>query len=568
MRIPYAGLTISTVLVLITIMTIPSVAQKSSHQEFTARVDSLLAAETESDAPGVAVAVIRHGKAIYRQCFGLASLEHGVPITNETAFNLASVSKQFTAMAMLLLEQEGRLSLDNDIHEYFPELPDYGTHVTVRHLLHHTSGLWEYSKMFRYYGGHVKKAGYTSIEDVLSLLKGQDQLLFDPGSQWVYCNSNYALLGELVARVTGESLASWTKTNIFEPLQMKNTFFRDDCNTVIPHGAGCYYKSEGIYKSDLSNSEVVGPSYLFSTIDDMVLWLDNFRHRKLGGDSLIERMFQKSKLNDGNENNYGYGLKVEERGGKRIVSHSGQTGSFISMVLYVPEDELGIVILANNRHIRAESLGYKILDLFHPEEKEEAVATSASEPEPFISIDSADMENLEGAYLIDGEMGKIFLTRLGSGLYGIMDGYASDFFRPISDSLFANSLRNALIHIQNQDNREAGRIMLDLRKSKSTLWASRVDPPILTAEQLAADYAGTYYCDPLGIAYYVVVDGERLVILHHRYGDRPLEMTDKDEFVGGIGIVRFSRDEQGVVKSFGITDEDTNFKPLIFMRMK
>jgi CubicO group peptidase (beta-lactamase class C family) len=540
-----------------------SFAQDDSYADFTANVDSLLAPQIIPDGPGAAVVVIQKGKVIYHRCFGLASLEHKVPITHETVFNLASVAKQFTALAILMLEREGKLQLDDDIHKYFPELPDYGAEVTLHNLLHHTSGLWEYSTMFRYYGGH-NPVDYTSMEDVLTLLKGQDQLLFAPGSQWVYCNTNYALLGELVARVTGESLASWTNKNIFILLSMKSTFFRDDCNTVIPHGAGCYYKTGGVYKSNLSNSEVVGEGYLFSNIDDIVLWLDNFRLHTVGGDSLIGRMFKKSSLNDGSENFYGYGLGVSEHDGRLTIGHSGQTGSFMSMMIYVPEDEIGIAILANNGHIKAESLAYDILDIFYGMQKEKEEMVAPEESKPFISLDSIDTEGLTGAYLIDGNAGRLLLSRLESGFYGIFDGIGSDLFRPVSDTQLANALRNVSINIYRPNN-EPVRIMLDI--NGDTMWASHVDKPVLSEEQLAADYAGTYYCNALGVAYDVVMENGRLVIRYHRYADRPLELTDRDEFVGSIGIVRFSRNEQGIVKSFEITDEDTNFKPLIFARM-
>ncbi|HUV29657.1 MAG TPA: serine hydrolase domain-containing protein [Acidobacteriota bacterium] len=566
MRVPHTCKRILALVVLILITATPSFGLNNSYEEFSARVDSIFTAETAADAPGAAAAVIEHGNVIYCRCFGLANLEHKVSITNETVFNLASVTKQFTSLAVLLLEQEGKLHLDDDIHKYFPELPEYDATVTLRNLLNHTSGLWEYSKMFRYYGGH-KPADYTSIEEVLALLKGQDQLLFAPGSQWVYCNTNYALLGELVARVTGESLASWTADHIFKPLGMEHTLFQDDCFRVIPNGADCYYKTDGIYYEDPRNSDVVGPSYLYSTIDDMTLWLDNFRQRTVGGDSLIERMCRKSTLTDGSESSYGYGLGILERNDRQIISHSGQTGSFNTMVIYVPEDELGMAILANNRGIRAERLAYRILDLFYGKEEKQQEAVQAAEPEPFISLDSANMEGLEGAYLIDGNMGKLLLSRLGRGFYGIFDGYASDFFRPISDSQFVNNLRNVSISIHRDGGRKAARLMLDLKKSGNIMWASRIDAPMVTSEQLAADYAGTYYSDALGIAYNVIVDDDKLVIRHHRYSDRPLQLTDKDEFVGDIGIVRFSRNEQGLVVTFGISDEDTNFRPLIFKRM-
>jgi len=564
MSVPCLRAFISAVFLLISVLVDQSFGQKDSYEEFSARVDSIFTAETASDAPGAAVAVIQHGNPIYKKCFGLANLEHKVAITNKTVFNLASVTKQFIALSVLLLEQGGKLRLDDDIHKYFPELPEYESTVTLRNLLNQTSGLWEYSTMFRYYGGR-NPVDYASIKDVLALLKGQNQLLFAPGSQWKYCNTNYALLGELVTRITGESLASWTRKRVFEPLGMKQTLFLDDCFQVIPNEAGNYYRTDGVYFKDPRNSDVRGPSYLYSTIDDMTLWLDNFRHRAVGGDSLIERMFQKSVLSDGSESFYGFGLGNSERDGRRTIGHAGQTGSFISMVIYVPEDELGIAVLANGRHIRAEPLAYQILDLFYGKEEEQEKAEQAAEPKLFISLDSTRMKGYGGAYLIDGTPMKLFLSCQEKGLYGIFDGRGSDFFYPLSDSQFVNSGRNVSFIVHFGSDRKPVRLMLDMKGD--TMWASRIDQPMMTSEQLAVDYAGKYYCDALGIAYDVIVDDDKLVIRHHRYSDRPLQLTDKDEFIGSIGIVHFSRNEQGLVDSFGITDEDTNFRPLVFTRI-
>jgi len=542
-------------------------AQAQEQQNtFSEKIDTLFTTWDNPDVPGAAVLVTQKGKVIYKKCFGLASLEHKAPITDRTVFNLASVSKQFVALAVLLLEKQGKLSLDNDIHDYFSELPDYGVKVNLRHLLHHTSGIWEYSTMFRYYGG-FESVDYISKKDILALLKYQDQLLFEPGSQWKYCNTNYFLLGELVARVTGEPLASWSKKNIFEPLKMENTLFRDDYKSVIPRVAGCYYKSDGIYKKNPSNSEAVGPSYLFTTIDDMALWLDNFRLHTVGGDSLIERMFRKSVLNDGSECFYGYGLGVSERDSKTVVGHSGQTGSFISAMTYVRDDEIGVVILANNRSVKAEKLANEILDIYYGKTEQETAPETAStkEPEPFISIDSIDTDGYEGAYTIEDNGGKLLVRRLSSGLYCIFDGFGSDLFYPLSDSVFTNNYRNVTFWMSFDDNHAPAGLTMDLKGD--TTRADKVNTPALTPEQLSSTYAGTYYCDALDIAYHIIVNDGRLVIQHRRYSDRPLQPADVDEFVGGIGIVRFSRDQQGAVDGFRVTDEDTNFKPITFRKI-
>jgi CubicO group peptidase (beta-lactamase class C family) len=552
-------------LVLISLTINASDGQANNSGEFISKVDSLLASETVPNEPGAAVAVLQNGKVIYLRCFGLASLEYWSPITHETVFNLASVSKQFVALAILMLEKEGKINLDDDIHGYFPGLPDFGDTVTISNLLHHTSGLWEFSKIMYYYGCH-DLGDRISIDDVLALLEGQDQLMFSPGSQWKYCNTNYALLAELVARVTGESFSAWTKTNIFDPLEMKNTLFRDDYMTLIPNLAGSYSKLNGVYKRTPTNGEVVGPSNLFSTIDDVSRWLDNYRTQKVGGKDLIERMFRKSKLNDGSENFYGYGLGVSEHNRKLTIDHSGQTRGFVSMVIYVPEDEIGIAILANDSRIMTESMGYRILDLLYDNREEDTHAPTASDKKPTVSLSSEEKATFEGSYQLDEAPAKLFVTSLKRGLYAIFDGLGSDVFYPLSDSQFANSAQDVTFIVSLDQDQGPTRVKLDLKGEAMS--ASYVVPPLMTTEELVNDYGGEYLFEPLGVVYKVVEDSGKLVLRNCRNKDLAIKLTDRDEFIGSIGIVRFSRDTKGKVTGFAITDEDTNFKPLIFRRIQ
>jgi CubicO group peptidase (beta-lactamase class C family) len=563
MRLPFVGSYLMAVMLLVPLAPTTSYSGNIDYASFAGKVDSLLTPYVVPDEPGAAVVVTQHGEVIYRRCFGLASLEHGVPITPETVFDLASCAKQFTALSILILEREGHVNLDDDIHKYFPELSDWDAKVTIRHLLHQTSGLQEYLYLFYLYGANNREDP-VCLADVLGLLKSQDQLLFAPGSKWAYCNSNYVLLGELVNRATGTSLTSWAREHIFAPLQMRSTFFQEECNAVIPHVAGCYKKMDGSYKRNVFNSEKIGDGYLFSTLDDIVLWLDNFRLHTVGGDSVIERMFEKSTLNDGSECFYGYGLGVSEHHGKLTVGHSGQNGSFVSMLIYVPVDEIGIAILANTGRIKVERMGYQILDLFYGRQEEEKVEVAAAAQEPFMSLDSFNVDGMAGAYRIDGDAGRLLVSRFESGFYCIFDGFGSDVFRPVSALRLENGHHNVSINLSGQDEATT-RLMVDLKGD--TMWASRIDAPALTGQQMAADYAGTYYCGALDIAYDVVMDDSNLVIRHRRYADRPIRLTDQDEFVGSIGIVRFSRDEQGLVRSFAVTDEDTGFMPLTFRRV-
>jgi len=430
--------------------------------------------------------------------------------------------------------------------------------------LHQTSGLWEYSTLVLFYGRHDFVDRITT-DDVLALLSGQKQLMFTPGSKWKYSNTNYALLAELVARVTGESFSNWTKKHIFDPLNMNNSLFRDDYMTLIPNLADSYSESGGVYKRTPTSSEVVGPGYLYSTIDDVLLWLDNYRTRKVGGDKVIERMFQNNTLNDGSAHFYGYGLGVSTHERRLTIGHSGQTRGFMSMVIYVPDEEIGIAILANDAKIKTESMGYQILDLFYGLPRESAQTARSSDKKPIIGLSEAERARFAGAYQLDKMPAKLFITSVERGLYAIFDGLGSDLFYPVSDSQFVNTAQDVSFIVSLDIEQKPTRIMLDLKGE--TMWASYVSPPPMITMELINNYGGKYLFEPLGIVCQVVEANGQLAIRNHRYKDQPILLTDKDEFIGSLGIIRFSRDEHGLVKSFVITDEDTEFMPLTFERI-
>lgn len=531
---------------------------------FSGQVDSLFAPSNRPDVPGAAAAITHGGQVIYKKCYGVANLEHKVPITPRTVFDLASASKQFTAMAILLLEQSGQLSLDDDIRRYLPELPEYEKPVTIRHLLHHTSGIWEYWILLTYYGGY-RHRDYFEFSDVYEFLKHQKELLFEPGSQWKYCNTGYVLLAEIAARVTGESFFSWTKQHIFDAIGMENSFSQDNCRRVIPNAARCYYQSHEGYLTDRqSNVDFAGQAHVMTTVDDMILWLDNFRTKSVGGQEVVERMLSGSKLNDGSNNFYGYGLGVHTRHGKKVVDHSGQSGSFMTMVAYCPDDETGVVVLANNREIKSENIGYRILDLYWGIET--AVTEEPFEQKPFLLLDSVPCERYVGGFILDGNAGKLAVARLGEEyLYCMFEGLGADLFYPLSDTQVVTSGRDVGITFLDDGDRRFNRVMLDVKGD--TMWANRKVMEAVTPEQLDA-YSGEYYSPIFSTVYEVVVKSDTLVLRHRRYGDRAMQLTDTDEFLGGMGLIRFKRDIHGKVSAFEILDEDFGFKPISFRRIR
>jgi len=352
-------------------------------EENVKEVDKLFEKWNTANYPGCAVAIVKDTEVVYKKCFGHANLEYNIPITSSTVFHAASVSKQFTAFAIELLAKENRLSLDDNICKYLPELPDFGKTITIRHLIHHTSGLREQSTLLKISG--VEVADWISNDHVLKMVEQQKELNFNPGDEIVYCNTGYTLLAEIVERVTGQSFNEFTIERIFKPLGMDHSFFYDDLQMIVKNKAYPYIMDadENFYKGIL-NYTTVGATGLTTTIDDMVKWIMNFSQHKVGDKNIIEQMFTSGLLNNGDETTYGFGLGITEYQGLKYVLHSGHDAGYRSYVGYFPEQKFGIVILSNIGSVNGMDLGRKIADIylvnqFVPSETESDEPPAASE---------------------------------------------------------------------------------------------------------------------------------------------------------------------------------------------
>ena len=283
-----------------------------------ARADSILDLLNRADAPGFVVAVVRDGRTVYRREVGMASLEQRTAIGPGTIFDLGSVSKQLTAYAVVLLEKAGRLDLDQDIRTILPEVPDFGAPITVRHLVHHTSGIREIY-------GALGMAGLRSgdgirQEDALRLVAASRELNFEPGSRYLYCNTAYMLLADIVTQVTGMPFPEWMQANVFEPLGMRHTVIMDRTGLVIPGAADSYAPDNGGGFTRLfDNSSITGAGGVYSTIGDMTLWMANL----VSGNEAVMRMRERGILTTGDTLDYAFGVIVGRTRGLASISHGG-----------------------------------------------------------------------------------------------------------------------------------------------------------------------------------------------------------------------------------------------------
>jgi CubicO group peptidase (beta-lactamase class C family) len=393
-----------------------------------AAVDEIFADVAKPGSPGCALAVARNGKTIYEKGYGLANIEENVAITPQTVFDIGSTSKQFTAASILLLEKQGKLSVNDDIRKYVPEISDYGHKITILHLLNHTSGLRDYLTLFELAG--INTDSVTTDEDALAIIANQKSLNFEPGSEWLYSNSGFFLLSVIVKRVSGKTLAAFAAENIFTPLEMKNTVYRDDHTQVVPNRALAYdaKEKEGGYSLNVSYFEQTGDGAVHTSVGDLLKWDENFYSGEIGGKEFLAELQEPGKLNSGQTLNYAKGLMIEKYRGLPIVEHGGSWGGYRAQLLRFPEQHFSVVCLCNVGNAGPEKRARRVADIYLSEqtkepaprtkeagkrEKKESVAVAPEKLERYKgSFRSAE---LRATYLLAVEDGKLKLTNLQSG---------------------------------------------------------------------------------------------------------------------------------------------------------
>jgi CubicO group peptidase (beta-lactamase class C family) len=369
--------------------------------------------------PGCTVGVAQGGALTHALAFGLADLEKDTPLDPHSIINLASVSKQFTAFALLLLEQDGKLKLDDPIVKYLPELAKSAHGVTLRHLLHHTGGLRDYIEML-YMKGRGDADGST-IDEAFRSLARQTAPNAAPGVEYEYSNTGFFLLGVVIARISGESLAEFSRKRIFEPLGMRNTSIVDSYPAAIPALARGYARSGSGFRIDETGWEQVGDGQVHSDLYDLALWDENFYTAKLGGRALIDRMQEVGKLNSGKPIDYAAGLSIDDWRGLRWVRHGGSWVGYRSNISRVPSEHLSVIVLCNRADANTGSLATQVAEIFlkdklgppEPDEDEEE-----AEPTPVAAEwQPGELSRFAGAYFSDEADARCLLDERGGQLY-------------------------------------------------------------------------------------------------------------------------------------------------------
>lgn len=512
-------------------------ASQLGAQRLERQVDAVFAKWTRPDMPGAVVGVIRDGKLLLSKGYGLADLEHSIPITPATAFTVGSMSKQFTAFSIHLLASDGKLSLDDDIRKYVPEVPDFGATITVRHLIHHTSGLRDYFDLMFMTGW--RRDDVATQDDGLSLVKRQRALNFRPGQEHMYSNTGYLLLGLIVERVSGRPLADFARARIFEPLGMKHTRFLQGYGTLVPGRALSYLaNAAGGYEYVAVGDSADGAGGLVTTVGDLALWDRHFDDGRLGGQALVAQMQAAGVLDDGKPIDYASGLVVGSYRGQKMIWHGGVIGGFKTIMARFPDQHLSVIVLANASDLDIQQAMYRITDLYLDREPAAIPPPPSAKRQTFkeIEIDPARLDALVGYFALSPEYGITFtkengrLMAQGTGQYKVQAFAYGEraFFAKAIDAQFT-------FDPPGKDGIVAGGV---LRQNGADLRARRVVRPLPPREALKK-FEGSFYSDELGILYNVASKDGRLVLSYPR-GSIALDYNDKGEFAtGALGNIKY-----------------------------
>jgi CubicO group peptidase (beta-lactamase class C family) len=501
--------------------------------DLSTQVDKLFSEWDKPDSPGCAVGVIRDGKLIYERGFGMANLEHGIKNTPTTVFDIGSTGKQFTAMTILLLQKEGKLSIDDDIRKWLPEMRDYGTPITIRHLIHHTSGIRDYLTLMA-----LKALEFDNDypnEEIVSLIAAQKELNFKPGAEHLYSNSGYFLLSEIVKRASGKTLREYSTVNIFEPLGMKNTHFHDDKTMIVKDRATGYSPKEksGFY-INMSMFDVVGDGSLMTTVEDLLLWDQNFYANKLGGggQELIDQMLTAGVLSDGKKLDYAFALVHDTYRGLKVVAHSGSWVGYRAQILRFPEQKFTVICLANLSAINPSGLAEEIANIYLADSLKDTPAQAAEKKKP-ITAKESDLKAVEGVYRskTNGSIWKLEANESSLDV-NTMGPYEWNFKLLSSGTNEYYSDDGYLTMKFAEDHKSFTSFVRE--KPEDYERVTLISP---TPDQLKV-YAGEYFSEEIRATYtFAVQDGKLKLSVDHHRGWGELKPTLADEFwVEGLRI--------------------------------
>ena len=529
--------------------------------------DSVFQRFDRTDSPGCALGVYQNGKVLYARGYGMASLEHGIALTPRSVLDIGSISKQFTAMAILMLQKEGKLSIDDPIRKYIPEMPPYADKITIRRALSQTSGLRDLYTMW----GQTGRTFAGDTIDALRIITRSAEPNYEPGARYLYTNSGWILAAQIVYRLTGKNLGQFAEERIFAPLGMYDTRYLADAAAMIPNLATGYAPRQGggfrVARSAYDGA-IVGAGAVQTTVEDFGRWLDNYDSATVGGRDIIETMTTATKLNDGSPAKsgptqaYAVGLSVGTLRGLRMVSHGGSWAGYRGHFFRFPDQRFAVATFCNLTTSGPDSLARKVAgiylaDLMQPDSA--TIWTTALASAKSAEMPAASLRSLAGVWR-NVERGEVRRTRLIGDTLFLVTGERTRML-PLEGGRFR---AGSGIEIRFEGDEPAPSRML-VRTTGETVTFTRADPAVLTPAQLA-EYAGNYRNDEVEATHTWRVEKGELVLYSNNRRLGVLEPSYKDGFTRGGTVIDVARDAKGRI--VGLVIEAGRVRGLRFTRVQ
>jgi len=505
--------------------------------------------EAVGNRPGAIIGVFEEGKVAFQKAYGLANLDYNIPITSKTVFDVGSVAKQFTAACIFLLEQQGKLSIDDPIQKYLPEMPVYQEEmVTIRHLINHTSGLRDYVEIMAYAG--IPFENILTEEMGLDIMTRQKERNFLPGQQFMYNNGGYLLLAIIVRRVSGMSIGTFAEEYLFKPLGMKSSFILENPNRIVKNSATGYTPvSDSTYqKKHFYNIALGGDGQVYTTLEDLLLWDNNFYNKKIGGQALFDRQHERGVLNNGKITEYGGGLFIQENKGYQVIQHTGSWGGFRTVFWRLPSLKKTLVVLANTPDFLNGPDFFGLIDLMIPNEKQKQKTEEALNPNISVQLSARQLQKYTGLFSVKDQPHLRLQSTLLNDTLSITQLWDEVTFQlvPTSKNTF---FRKGLPIIRFVFNEETGAPIVHERIA---VWhTEKVDPYQSKPDLL--DYVGEYYSEEVGVTYTTKIENKQLVVFRNKKKIKTLVPVSNDIFGNHVQGYQFVRNK-GKISGFLIQD--------------
>ena len=506
-------------------------------------IDRIFSVWDKPNTPGCALGIIKDGELIYTKGYGVANLEYEIPITENSVFRIASISKQFTAACIILLAEQGKLSLDDKLSDFYPEFPDYATSITIRHLLNHTSGIRDYLGLAELKG--LDDNDYYEDFDVMEWLINQNNLNFIPGDEYLYSNSGYWLLGQTVNKVSGTDMAEFAKSELFDPLGMENTHFHNDHTKIVENRTSGYVPDKnGGYQISMTNLNMIGDGGIFTTINDIKKWDDAYYDYSILSEEFWAMMTQKGILNNGDTLSYASGLRIETYKGLKTIAHGGAFVGFRTSFVRFPEQKFSVVIFSNRSDANPSKMSMEVAEIFLIDKlihrkldsdndeilkESDTIEFSKEQITGYYELDSTSYEVIvkiginndslivtqqwdDSSYYISKVIGNTYRTQPGGSnitfiFSNIKDGFVKKF----------KGIHNGINYYYHRRK--------SFEHSKINL----------------KEYSGNYYSKELDITYQLLVKDEKIVILIGNNSPMVLSVYDTDQMLYKFNKLRFDR---------------------------